>query len=69
MLFVDYIRSRRWGELSEPDQRKERKQQFISLREIRLDKPFNTKWNSQSNDFCVVHPQGVFGVVSYWSAP
>jgi hypothetical protein len=67
MLFVDYTRSRLWGELSEPDQRKERKQQLISLRNIGLDKPYDTKWNSRSNDFCVVHTQGDIGVVGYWS--
>jgi hypothetical protein len=69
MLFVDYTRSRFWGELSEPDQRKERKQQLISLREIGLDKPFDTTRNSQSHDFCVVHLQRDIGVVGYWSAP
>jgi hypothetical protein len=68
MLFVDYTRSRLWGQLSDADQRKDRKQQLTSLKEIGLDKPFDMKWNSRSSDFCVIHPQGDIGVVGYWSA-
>lgn len=68
MLFVDYVRSSLWGELSDTDQRKDKKQQLTSLRQIGLDKPFDTKRNSRSSDFCVVHPQGDVGVVGYWSA-
>lgn len=67
MLFIDYKRSQLWGELSDPDERSVKRQQLLSLMELGLDKPFDTRRNSRDSDFCVIHPQKDVAVVALWA--
>lgn len=67
MLFVDYERSRLWGELSDQDEHSARQLQLYSLREMGFDRPFDTRQNARRSDFCVVHSLNDVGVVALWA--